>query len=350
MHDDELAWAACELFLATGEAQYKTKLMEWFPNPADQNTFRHTWVRLSESWGAAIRSYAFAARSGRLDASQLDAAYLAKCEEQIKLSGADMVRWSKENAYGTSFPDHTKRYLTSGWYFGMDQAADAAAAYTLAPSAELLETVVANMNYEGGTNPVNVAYLTGVGLKRQQQLVNQYAIHEPRKLPPIGFPIGNVSAGYGWGLPYVRDGELASIAFPSDNGNTNITPFYDRWTDVWNVSNEFVTVNQSRGLTSAVFLALQTSAKTNAWKPTTTAKIVVTAASLSVGKPITLSLDTAGLDLTNARITWEAKDHQPDYGSTFIVTPKTTGAHWAEAEISWPDGRRVFATGTFSVQ
>ena len=109
-------------------------------------------------------------------------------------------------------------------------------------------------------------------------------------------------------------------------------------------------MNQSRGLTAAAFLAVQTATKTQAWKPSATAKIVVSAASLTVGKPITLTLDTAGLDLTNARITWEAKDHQPDFGSSFIVTPKTTGAYWAEAEIAWPDGRRVFATGTFSVQ
>src|SRR6185503_12405390 len=71
MHDDELAWAACELFVATGESQYHTKLMEFFPDPSAGATMRWGWWRMSEAWGNAIRSYAFAARTGRLGASQL---------------------------------------------------------------------------------------------------------------------------------------------------------------------------------------------------------------------------------------------------------------------------------------
>ncbi len=92
-HDDELAWAACELFLATGDARYAQKLSAWFPNPADYATFRWGWWRMPESWGIAIRSYAFAARTGRLQAGQLDAAYLAKCEAQIVAAGDDALRW-----------------------------------------------------------------------------------------------------------------------------------------------------------------------------------------------------------------------------------------------------------------
>ena len=37
---------------------------------------------MNESWGRAIRSYAFGATSGRVSASQLNAAYLAKCQQQ----------------------------------------------------------------------------------------------------------------------------------------------------------------------------------------------------------------------------------------------------------------------------
>jgi hypothetical protein len=86
-HDDELAWAACELYLATGEAEFRQRLFEWFPNPADPATFRWGWWRMSEGWGNAIRSYAFAARSGRLPAAALDARYLALCEGQILAAG-----------------------------------------------------------------------------------------------------------------------------------------------------------------------------------------------------------------------------------------------------------------------
>jgi len=49
MHDDELAWAACELFVATGEAQYRQKLYEWLPDPGDPATFRWGWWRMTAS-------------------------------------------------------------------------------------------------------------------------------------------------------------------------------------------------------------------------------------------------------------------------------------------------------------
>jgi len=62
---DELAWAACEMFLATGDLQYQQQLFAWFPDPADPDTFRWSWWRMYASCGNAIRSYAFAARSGR---------------------------------------------------------------------------------------------------------------------------------------------------------------------------------------------------------------------------------------------------------------------------------------------
>ncbi len=115
LHDDELAWAACELFVATGEAQYRQKFYEWFPDPSDSLTFRWGWWRMSESWGNAIRSYAFAVRTGRLTAGQLDAAYLAQCEAQIVAAGDDALRWSNQNAYATSFPEETKRVQSAGW-------------------------------------------------------------------------------------------------------------------------------------------------------------------------------------------------------------------------------------------
>ena len=63
-HDDELAWAACALFVATGDQAYHQQLQAWY-DPADPNTRRWTWWRLFEGYGCAVRSYAFAARSGR---------------------------------------------------------------------------------------------------------------------------------------------------------------------------------------------------------------------------------------------------------------------------------------------
>ncbi len=348
IHNDEIAWAACELFLATGDAQYSQKLMEWFPNPADTNTMRWGWWRMSQCWGNAIRSYAFAARSGRLAASQLNSTYLAACEGQIKAAADDALARSTQNAYGTAFPLQTKNVLGGGWYFSLDMAADMSVAYQINPNAAYLDALVTNMNYEGGSNPVNVTYLTGLGLKRQRETVNQYAKNDRRMLTPSGVPIGNIQASLPMLTNYSASGnELSKLSFPSDGGSTGTYSFYDRWTDTWNVSTEFITVNQARGLMAVASLAQQTSAKSTPWK-SATASIVAPTTTVPLNTPVTLSLVTTGLDLTNARIVWEGRDQEPDYGTTFSYTPKNTGAQWAEAEIAWPDGRRVFAVANFT--
>ena len=348
-HNDEIAWAATELFLATGEAQYHQKMMEWFPNPSDPETFRWGWWRLCESYGNAIRSYAFAARSGRLNVSQLDATYLAKCEEQIKLAGDDVVKWTNQSAYGTSLPEATKHVMAAGWFFSLDQAADMAVAYQLNPKPEYITALVSSMNYEGGSNPVNVPYLTGIGFKRQREIVHQWANRDTRALPMNGIPQGNVQSGYDMLWHYSASGnELTKLSFPSDANSGATYPFYDRWADTWNVSTEFVVTNQARGLLAVTALANLTNAKSTAWKPTTTATINVPTGVAPVGVPVTLSLNTSGINVAGARILWEARDQQPDFGSTYTITPKYSGTQWVDAEITWPDGRRMYATGSFS--
>ena len=82
MHDDELAWAATELFAATGDKNFEKELISRF-QPDDRETKRWTWWRLFESYGCAIRSYAFAVTSKRLKGEQMDPHYLKLCEDEI---------------------------------------------------------------------------------------------------------------------------------------------------------------------------------------------------------------------------------------------------------------------------
>jgi hypothetical protein len=71
MHDDELAWAACELYLATGDPVFQQKLLEWL-HPADPAERRWGWWRLYDAYGCAIRSYAFAVKAGKARREQLN--------------------------------------------------------------------------------------------------------------------------------------------------------------------------------------------------------------------------------------------------------------------------------------
>ncbi|MBC8095560.1 MAG: glycoside hydrolase family 9 protein, partial [Akkermansiaceae bacterium] len=328
---------------ATGEQQYHQKLMEWFPDPTNPATFRWGWWRLFLSYGNAVRNYAFAVRSGRLQAHQVNAAYLTKCEAVVLAAGDDMVKWSKQNAYGTSFPEDTKRVTGAGWYFSGEQTFDLAAAYQITPKADYMTAILANMNFEGGCNPVNISYVTGMGWKRERDAVSQYAANDRRVMPPTGEPIGNIQ----WGFSYLNNygSALNALVFPSDNATVAPHPFYDRWADSWNVSTEFVTFLQARSLATYAFVAAQTSLKTQPWK-SAPGQIIVPSGTLS--GPITFSLQAAGLDLSNARIVWETRDGDPYLGQTFTFTPKNNGSQWIEAEAQLPDGRRVFAATTFN--
>jgi len=343
---DELAWAACQIFLATGDTSAHQLLLSWF-DPSDPATWRWGWWRMSECYGHAIRSYAFALQSGRVaSASQLNPAFLSKCQAQIASAGEDNLKWSTDNAYGTSFPSATKAVKAAGWYFSTDQAFDLAVAYQLNPKPDYIKGMVANMNYEGGCNPVNVCYVTGLGWKRGRHIVSQWAANDQRSLPPSGIPVGNIQQQFFNLWTYGTD--LEALCYPSDsNSAVSPYPFYDRWGDIWNVSTEMVTLNSARSIGTLGFLAASTQLKSQPWQ-TPQAQLIVPA-SARVGTPLNITLRAPnGIDLTNARITWEGRDQAPIYGQTFTFIPKSPGLQWAEAEAQLPDGRRVFARETFT--
>jgi len=346
MHDDELAWAACEMFVATGEAAYHKKLREWF-DPADAGTRKWSWWRLYEGYGCAIRSYAFAAKAGKLKPDQLDVAFLSRCESEIEAAGADQLRRAEESAYGTSFPSETKRTRSAGWYFSGDAAFDLAVASQLDypamkdPRPKFLEALLSNLNYEGGCNPVNVTYVTGLGWKRQREIVHQYAVNDRRVLPPAGIPIGNIQAGFAWLDHYKK--ELGALSFPWDGAEGSPYPFYDRWGDSFNVSTEFVVLNQARNLGTWAWLMAKTPLKDQAAKPVVAEIEIQNPKSKIQNADYVASLRVPGIDLQRARILWEAQEHEPAFGAAFTFTPANSGPFWVEAEALLPDGRRIFA-------
>ena len=343
-HDDELAWAACELFLATGAEEYHQKLLEWYPDPTAHDTRYWGWWRGCYGYGNALRSYAFAARSKRQPLDKLDAGYLAKCEAELKAAGDDALQWSQQNAYGLSYPEASKRHRSAGWFFASDWAFDMTVAHQLRPRPEYVEAVLANLNYEAGSNPVNISFITGLGQRRQREMVHQYALADPRVLPPSGIPFGSLQSRFHF-MDHYRT-ELRQLSYPSDEGSGAVYPLYDRWSDSYNLTTEFVINNQGRSLASLAYWAAQTPAKKQKWK-SGQAKILVPDATMPLHRPVTLKLAARGLDLADARIVWEARDQEPAMGPTYTIVPTSAGQQWVEAEAHWPDGRRVFAQATF---
>ncbi|MGZ8898495.1 MAG: glycoside hydrolase family 9 protein [Limisphaerales bacterium] len=351
LHDDELAWAASALFAATGESQYEQKLYEFLPNPNDPNTRRWTWWKLFEGYGCAIRTYAFAARSGRLQASRLNGNYLAKCQSEIIDAADDHTRFSQQSAYGTSLPEGNKAQNNAGWYFSSERAFDITVAYQLSPLPEYREAVTANFNYEAGSNPLNMTFITGIGWKRQRDIVHQYAWNDHRILPPSGIPLGNVQqTGYGYLETYIspvhgRD-ELQFLSYPNHNGSSAPYAFYDRWTDMINTTAEFVVMDQARSLASLAFWMAQGSKKSQPWKPILGQ--VSASANIHADAPASLVVSAPGIDMTEAHVTWEIRYQEPLIGNPVIFTPTFSGDHWVEAEALLPDGRRIVARTNIS--
>ncbi len=342
---DELAWAACELFLATGDPKYEDKLFAWYPNPADPQTREYTWRRAAYSYGNVLRSYAFAAESGRLPRNQLDAGYLMKCEIELRRAGDDAMRAAEQNAYGISYPEASKRIGVVGWFFSSSEAFDLTVAYQLRSEPRYLDAVLTNLNYEAGCNPVNRSYLTGIGQRRQREIVHQYASADDRVLPPSGLPIGSLQQHFEYMAAYKT--QLGAESWPRDGGPGETYPMYDRWSDAYNLSTEFVVVDQARSLASLAYWAAQTPLKAQRWKA---AKATITGptGTIPLHQPATYRLECPDLDLSEARIVWEGRDQEPALGSTFTLTPQVTGPQWVEAEAALPDGRRVFARSTFN--
>src|SRR6185312_11607152 len=299
-------------------------------------------------YGNAIRDYATAVSSGRLQASQIDSDYLAKCITTITNCGNDNLYWSQETAYGSSLPESTKHARSVGWYFSPVQAFDLMVAQQFNPSPAYVDAILMNVNYEGGCNPVNTTYITGLGWKRQREVVDQYSENDRHALPKTGVPISNMQEGFVWTWTYGWD--LSPLNFPSDGAQSAPYPIYDRWCDFFNVTTEASTTDTARSFAVSAWLAAQTSLATQPWHFTNATIVAPTTAKLP-GQPVTIQLQVADTNLTGAKIVWEGLGQDPAFGGTShtFIPAMQEGPAWVEAEVQWPDGRRAFATNSIVV-
>ena len=341
---DEVAWAAAELYLATGKESFQRQLVSEF-DPASRDTRHWTWVRLSESYGNAIRSYAFAERTGRAAGKTLDPGFLAKCRAEVLAAAADACLRSRASAYGVSFPIENKHFLSAGWFFPIPAAFDLFVGDQLSPHPEWRAALAANIDYEAGANPVNVTYLTGCGWRRQHESVSQFGENDGRSLPPDGLPLGSIQSGFMYLNLYGR--ELGALTFPGDGDKANPYPFYDRWADTFNTSTECESLWQAEGLAWLAGLMAETPQHTQPWRAAP-AQITGVFATVSAGSALTAQLTVPGLDPQDAQIVWEVGGTDPHFGRQFTFTPAKSG--WLEAEALWPDGRRAFARTDFTVR
>ncbi len=335
-HDDELAWAAAELYLATGEPALRERVKATLDTAARHWGFN----RLPAAYGNAIRSYAFAARTGRRAEAELDPDLLRRCQAEVIARGTDLAGWARSSAYATSVPPAARRLLRIGWYFSGERAFDLTAAFQLAPQEALAAAATEAFDYELGGNPLDLSFLAGTGWRRARELVSQQQHNERQALPPSGIVSGSVQEGFRWLHPYGR--APMELSLPSDADHEHPYPLYDRYTDGFNLGAEATIAAQGRALGAAAFWMARSPLATQPWRAAA-AHLEGLPARLAVGVPFELKLVAEGLELTGAQIVWEASEGDPVFGDRARFSASRAGPVWIEAEALLPDGRRVFA-------
>ncbi len=344
-HRDELCFAAAALFVATGEKKYEEDLMAWWPDPQDGRDKKWGWLPLYESYGAAARVYCLAEKSGLLPKGTCNPDYLAKMQSALRQAAETHLKLSAANAYGLPFSLSSKRRSQAGWFWAMDPAMDAICATLLEPEAgkreELLRAVALWSAYEAGGNPMDRVLITGSGPLWRREAVNRMSLNDDRRLAAPGIPIGNVVSTPDNIRAYQIDGAsgLRKQFFPA----LDQFAFYDRsGTDAYNVKEEWSVATGARLLAAHLFLMARTEEARRAWKPEEM-KIVIPE-TITAGDRVTARLKLPpGLTEEGALIVWEWIGSEPATGPEFSFQPATPGEGRLEAEIVWPDGRRLSA-------
>lgn len=167
---DEFYWAACELYLATGDGVYKSDLegSEYYMK-IDTKLSGGEDVDSSGSfnWGhtSALGSLSLALNTDKLDGSAKD-----KLKDQICAAADYYNELIDKQGYGQPYESGTVNYIIDrkGYIWGsnsfiVNNCIIMAYAYELSGEDDYLEGVVSGMDYILGRNPMDYSYVTGYG-------------------------------------------------------------------------------------------------------------------------------------------------------------------------------------------
>ncbi len=351
-HRDELCFAAAGMFVATGDKAFEDDLRAWWPDPLDGRDRKWGWFPLYESYGSAARVYAFAEAPGMLPPGTADPAYMRAMRDLLRQSADVWLRLSDANAFGLPFSLSSKRQKRAGWFWAMDSSVDVITAFLLdedtAFRGRVLDALAWWSGYEAGGNPLNRSFITGDGPVWRRQAVNRISLNDDRRLAVPGIPIGNIVSTPHNLKPYQIDGAsgLRRMFVPS----LDTFAFYDRsGTDAYNVREEWTVATGARLLAGHLFLMARSTEAARKWVP---------AAAVIAGVPEEVRADgtiEARLDLPppldsdGSTVVWELAGQEPVVGPVFRAQAGEPGPRRLEAEIIWPDGRRLAAVRNFEV-
>lgn len=236
---DERCWAAAELYAATGEAKYH----DYFLKNFEPERKRWGWWGLFDSVGHAVTTYIF------VKDQPTDAAMLARCKAALREACQMHVNDGQAFPYRFSMPKPSIDFKNYGWYFPGDLAGyNLLMGYAVEKDAKYLQCAFDNLSYEYGANAFGYFLQTGLGSKRNIEVVSDYANSDEIIEPIPGIPLGIGSAGFYYLSQY--DKKLNEGTYPQDSW-----PLMNRWYDGFNVTTEFTMGPMMRETITAAFFA-----------------------------------------------------------------------------------------------
>jgi glycosyl hydrolase family 9/cellulase-like Ig domain-containing protein/PKD domain-containing protein len=235
---DERCWAAAELYAATGEEKYHRYFLENF----DPGKKRWDWWPLFEGVGYAVNTYLFLKERAR------DSEMLAKCRTALREACAMHLADSAAFPYRLSMPQPTIRHGNYGWVFPGDLAGyNLLMGYAVDGDRRYLECALDNLAYTCGANPSGYFLQTGLGWKRNIEVVSDASNSDGITEPIPGLPLGIGSGEFYWLSQYEK--QVAEGTYPAK------WPLMNRWYDGFNVSTEFTMAPMMRETIVAGFFS-----------------------------------------------------------------------------------------------
>lgn len=190
--DDEFFWAASELYLATGDAAYRDRILKTLPR-----------AYTVPSWGNTAALGIFAWLQPGKELAGDDLALAEKLKNLLLDYAARSVRGADRSPFHAPYGNDTKDFF---WGCLAEKCANQATslvyAYLLSGNASYLTNAYRNMDYLLGKNATGYCYVTGFGTKSPLHPHHRLSASDGIEAPIPGLLVGGPNPGRQDGVVY----------------------------------------------------------------------------------------------------------------------------------------------------
>ncbi|HAJ98161.1 MAG TPA: hypothetical protein DCO72_10555, partial [Ruminococcus sp.] len=195
---DEFYWAACELYLATGDNIYHEDMQNSAWNlaiPSTLNGGEADGICGSFDWG---NTASLGSLSLLLNESKLSAEENHTLQQNLTDTADKYIQIENEQGYGLPYRGNDGNYVWASNSFVADNAIILAYANDITPNADYLNGIVGAMDYLLGRNPMDYSYITGYGVHSAQYPHHRFwakSLDSTFPKAPCGVLVGGANTG-----------------------------------------------------------------------------------------------------------------------------------------------------------